>query len=84
MAFRRAPNAIVMGSTTAGADGNVSGLYLPGNLYTMFSGISILNPDDTETQRAGIVPDLEVKRTVEGIKEGKDELLIKALEQLKL
>jgi C-terminal processing protease CtpA/Prc len=84
MAFRRAPNAIVMGSTTAGADGNVSGLYLPGNLYTMFSGISILNPDGTETQRVGIVPDIEVKRTVKGIKEGKDELLIKALEQLKL
>jgi C-terminal processing protease CtpA/Prc len=84
MAFRRSPNAIVMGSTTAGADGNVSGLYLPGNLYTMFSGISILNPDDTETQRVGIVPDIEVKRTVEGIKAGKDELLIKALEQLKL
>jgi C-terminal processing protease CtpA/Prc len=84
MAFRRAPNAIVMGSTTAGADGNVSGFYLPGNIYTMFSGISILNPDGTETQRVGIVPDIEVKRTVEGIKEGKDELLIKALEQVKL
>jgi C-terminal processing protease CtpA/Prc len=80
MAFRIAPSATVIGSTTAGADGNVSGFYLPGGIYTMFSGISILYPDGRETQRIGVVPDIEVKPTLAGIKEGKDELVEKAIE----
>lgn len=80
MAFQVAPSATVIGSTTAGADGNVSGFYLPGGIYTMFSGISILYPDGRETQRIGIVPDIEVKPTVAGIKQGRDELVEKAIE----
>ena len=83
MAFRISPNATVVGSTTAGADGNVSGFYLPGGLYTMFSGISILYPDGRATQRIGIVPDIEIKRTQKGIKENRDELIEKAIELIK-
>ena len=76
MAFQTAPHVVVAGSTTAGADGNVTNLfYLPGNIGTLFSGIGILYPDGRETQRVGIVPDVEVKRTVEGIRQGRDELL---------
>ncbi|WP_185288538.1 S41 family peptidase [Chryseobacterium lactis] len=83
MAFRTAPNAKVFGSTTAGADGNVSEILLPGNISTMISGIGVYYPDGTETQRIGIVPDVEIKPTVEGIKNGKDEVLDKALEWIK-
>ena len=32
MAFRVAPSVVVIGSTTAGADGNVSQIPLPGGL----------------------------------------------------
>lgn len=80
MAFRTAPNVTVIGSTTAGADGNVSPFYLPGNLRTMITGIGVYYPDGTETQRVGIIPDIEVKPTIKGIKEGRDELLEKALD----
>ncbi|MFC2115432.1 S41 family peptidase [Bacteroidota bacterium] len=80
MALRMAPNAFVMGSTTAGADGNVSRLSLPGNISTMISGIGVYYPDGTETQRVGIVPDIEVKPTINGIRQGRDELLEKAVE----
>lgn len=80
MAFEIAPRATVIGSTTAGADGNVSGFYLPGGVYTMFSGVGVLYPDGRETQRIGIVADIEVKPSVNGIKEGRDELLEKAIE----
>ncbi|WP_278379007.1 S41 family peptidase [Chryseobacterium arthrosphaerae] len=83
MAFRTAPNSKVFGSTTAGADGNVSRILLPGNISTMISGIGIYYPDGTETQRIGIVPDVEIKPTVEGIKNGKDEVLDKALAWIK-
>ncbi|WP_234734952.1 S41 family peptidase [Tellurirhabdus bombi] len=82
MAFRAAPNVTVIGSQTAGADGNVSGFQLPGGLYTMFSGIGVYYPDGRETQRIGIVPDVEVKPTIKGIQEGRDELLEKALDLL--
>lgn len=70
MAFRAAPDAIVVGSTTAGADGNVSPIPLPGGARTMISGIGVFYPDETPTQRIGIVPDLVVRPTIEGIRSG--------------
>jgi C-terminal processing protease CtpA/Prc len=80
MALRLAPKATVLGSTTAGADGNVSRFFLPGSVMTMISGIGVYYPDGTETQRIGIVPDIKMEPTIEGIKAGKDELLEKAME----
>ncbi len=79
MALRAAPNATVIGSTTAGADGNISSILLPGGLSTAISGIGVFYPDGTPTQRVGIVPDIEMKPTVEGVRQGKDELLEKAI-----
>jgi C-terminal processing protease CtpA/Prc len=75
MAFRVAPGAIVVGSTTAGADGNVSRIPLPGNVEGMISGIGVFYPDGRPTQRIGIVPDLVVRPTVAGIRAGRDEVL---------
>jgi len=80
MAFRVAPQAIVIGSTTAGADGNVSYLDLPGRIKTVFSGIGVYYPNGKETQRIGIVPDIEVKPTIYGISDHRDELLDKAID----
>jgi hypothetical protein len=80
MAFRTAPRATVIGSTTAGADGNVSQFFLPGGISTMVSGIGVYYPDGKETQRIGIVPDVIVKPTIKGVTEGRDELLEKAIE----
>ena len=79
MAFRVHPNSTVIGSTTAGADGNVSQFYLPGGIDTMISGIGVYYPNGKETQRIGIVPDIELKPTIQGIREGRDELLEKAI-----
>ncbi len=80
MALRVAPQATVIGSTTAGADGNVSSIVLPGNINTMISGIGVYYPDGTETQRVGIVPDIEVYPTINGVRAGRDELLERAVE----
>ncbi len=80
MALRTAPRATVIGSTTAGADGNVSSLYLPGNIKTRISGIGVYYPNKTETQRVGIVPDIKIEPTIQGIKNNRDELLEKAIE----
>ena len=83
MAYRTAPKAKVFGSQTAGADGNVSQFYLPGGLVSSISGIGVYYPDGTETQRIGIVPDVVVKPTLKGIREGRDEVMEKALEYLR-
>lgn len=83
MALRTAPNAIVMGSQTAGADGNVSQVYLPGGMSSMISGLGVYYPDKKVTQGIGIVPDIEVKPTRKGIVEGKDEVLERAIQYIR-
>jgi C-terminal processing protease CtpA/Prc len=80
MAFRATKNSTIVGSQTAGADGNVSTIRLPGGLSTMISGIGVYYPDGTATQRIGIVPDIIIHPTIEGIKQGRDELLEKAIQ----
>lgn len=80
MAFKVGQNTTIVGSTTAGADGNVSRIQLPGGLSTMISGIGVYYPDRTNTQRIGIVPDVWVEPTIKGIRQGKDELMEKAIE----
>ena len=82
MAFRAARGAIVVGSTTAGADGNVSPFTLPGGLRTMISGIGVFYPDKTPTQRIGIMPNVRVAPTTAGIRAGRDEVLEEALHQV--
>lgn len=78
MAFRAGPRAAVIGSTTAAADGNVSPIPLPGGLRTMISGIGVFFPDKTPTQRVDIV----VTPTLDGIREGRDEVLEEALRHI--
>jgi C-terminal processing protease CtpA/Prc len=81
MAFRAA-GAIVVGSTTSGADGNVSSLALPGGVSSLISGIGVFYPDKTPTQRVGIVPDVVVKPTIAGMRTGRDELLEEGVRQI--
>ena len=82
MAFQSSPNVKVIGSKTAGADGDVSPIVLPGGLRTMISGIGVFYPDGKPTQRVGVRIDEVIYPTINGIKEGKDELLEKAIETL--
>jgi C-terminal processing protease CtpA/Prc len=82
MAFRAAPRTTVVGSTTAGADGNVSDIPLPGGLRTMISGIGVFYPDKKPTQRIGIVPDVVVNPTIAGIRTGRDEVLEEGIRQI--
>ena len=45
----------------------------------MFTGMRVLNRDDSTHHGIGIVPDVPVERTVEGIRAGRDELLERAV-----
>jgi len=83
MAFHAGDNTTIIGSTTAGSIGINPNIVLPGGLSTTITGIGTYYPDGRETQRIGIVPDIEVKPTINGIREGRDELLEKAIEIIK-
>ena len=77
--FAEMDNVTIVGSTTAGADGNISRIPLPGGLITNISGIGIYYPNGDDTQRVGIKIDVKVEPTIKGIKRGKDEILEEAI-----
>ncbi len=80
MMFKTAPRVTCIGSQTAGADGAVSALALPGGYKTRFSNCSVFYPNGESLVRKGLTPDIEVKPTVEGVKHHRDEVLERALE----
>lgn len=82
MMFKQHPKAKVIGSNTSGANGDVIMFKIAG-LNTRFTGLGAYYPDGRETQRIGIIPDILVKPSVDGIKKGKDEILETALEYIK-
>lgn len=82
MCLQTIDNVTVIGSQTAGADGNVTALNFIGGFSTNISGIGMFYPDGKETQRIGIVPDIFVAQTLSGIRTGRDEILEKAIEFL--
>jgi C-terminal processing protease CtpA/Prc len=80
MAFQTADNAITIGSQTSGADGNVSVFEYFGGFRTAISGKGIYYPDGTPTQRLGVKIDYIVKPTIDGLREGRDEILEMAID----
>lgn len=83
MSFRNSPNSLVIGENTIGADGDVAYFKLPGGITTVMTGLGVYNPDGSETQRVGLTPDIYIKPTIEGIREGRDELLEKSIDLIK-
>jgi C-terminal processing protease CtpA/Prc len=69
------PGTRIVGSPSAGANGDVSNFVLPGGIIVYFSGHDVRWPDGRQLQRVGIKPDLAVRPTVHGIRAGVDEVL---------
>ncbi|HMJ91666.1 MAG TPA: S41 family peptidase [Candidatus Acidoferrum sp.] len=82
MALRATPRAQIVGMKTAGADGDVSRIPLPGGFSAAISGIGIFYPDRRRTQRVGVALDVECPNTITGLREGRDETLDCALREL--
>ncbi|MEM8711191.1 MAG: S41 family peptidase, partial [Planctomycetota bacterium] len=82
MAFQSVPGAVVLGSTTAGADGNVSPIKLPGGISSLLSGLGVFYPDRSPTQRVGVRIDVPCEPTMAGIREERDELLEEAVRRI--
>jgi C-terminal processing protease CtpA/Prc len=83
MALQTHPETRIVGSESAGADGNIAWLWLPGGVGVSFTGLGVYYPDGRETQRIGIVPDIRVRPTIGGLRAGRDEMLERAIEYLR-
>lgn len=72
--------ATTVGETTAGCNGNVNTISMPCGYYAWFTGMKVLKHDGSQLYLKGFEPDYPVKRTMQAIREGRDEFLEKALE----
>lgn len=80
--FEAATDVTFIGSPTAGANGDVTQMVLPGGLGLSFSGHDVRHADGRQLQRIGLVPHIVVAPTIAGLVAGKDEVLQAALDFL--
>jgi C-terminal processing protease CtpA/Prc len=80
--FAAATDVAFVGTPTAGTNGDVTSLVLPGNLVVAFTGHDVRHPDGRQLQRVGIQPTIEVAPTIQGVAAGRDEVLEAALKYL--
>jgi C-terminal processing protease CtpA/Prc len=76
-------HAKFIGSPTQGANGDGTQTVLPGGIVVFFSGNDVRHADGRQLQRVGIQPDVRVEPTIQGIREGLDEVLERAISYLK-
>ncbi|MCY1020433.1 S41 family peptidase [Pyxidicoccus sp. MSG2] len=72
----------VVGQRSAGTNGNVTMLQLPGAFRFISTGAEVLFPDRSTFHGVGIVPDVEVAPTAEDLATGRDAELLAAIELL--
>ena len=75
--------AEIVGSTTAGTNGNVNPTRIPGDYTLTWTGMKVLKHDGSQHHGVGIRPTIPVARTRAGVAAGRDEVLergVKAVE----
>ncbi|MBE9915947.1 hypothetical protein G8C92_18180 [Paenibacillus donghaensis] len=70
----------IVGETTAGVNGNVNNMNLPGGIDVRWTGMRVLKHDGSQHHLVGIKPTVPVKRTIEEVREGRDVYMEKAIE----
>ncbi len=73
----------IVGQATAGTNGNVNPVGLPGGFRVMWTGMKVIKHDGSQHHLIGILPTVPVERTVKALVEGRDEYIEKALEIIK-
>ncbi|MCP4258895.1 MAG: peptidase S41 [Planctomycetes bacterium] len=75
--------AEIVGQSTAGTNGNVNPFELPGGFRIVWTAMKVVKHDGSQHHLIGIQPTVPVQRTIQGVIEGRDEYLEKALEIIK-
>ncbi|HJM65075.1 MAG TPA: S41 family peptidase [Roseibacillus sp.] len=73
----------IVGQSTAGANGNINPFKLIGGYGISWTGMKVLKHDGSQHHLIGIRPTVEVRRTIKGVREGRDQYIEKALEIIK-
>jgi C-terminal processing protease CtpA/Prc len=68
--------ATIVGQPTA----NINPFDLLGNYSISWTGMKVFKHDGSQHHTIGVLPDIYVQKTIEGVKSGKDEFLDKAIE----
>jgi C-terminal processing protease CtpA/Prc len=82
MVARRYGIATIVGSATAGANGAVTPVFLPGGFAMLFTGMRVTHADGSRLHMVGVTPDIHASPTAVGIAEGRDEVLEAGLQVL--
>lgn len=80
--FESATDVTFIGTPTAGANGDITFMVLPGNVQVSFSGHDVRHADGRQLQRVGIQPTIRVAPTIRGLIEKRDEVLERAVKFL--
>jgi C-terminal processing protease CtpA/Prc len=75
--------ATIVGQPSAGTNGNINPFTINSYCSISWTGMKVVKHDGSQHHGIGILPDVEVYKTIEGVKAGKDEFLDKALEMIK-
>ena len=75
--------ADIVGEPSAGANGNITFFDLPGGYQVSWTGMRVTNLDGSRHYLIGIRPTIPAHRTIAGIRDGRDELLDRALALVK-
>jgi hypothetical protein len=68
--------ATIVGSTTAGTNGNIATFSLPGGFSIVFTGMRVTGHDGQSVHHlVGVKPDIPITPTIAGLRAGKDEVL---------
>jgi len=80
--LKSANDTVFIGSPSAGTNGTVTDVRIPGNISVSFTGEEIRWPDGSQLQRVGLQPEILVEPTIVGIRNGRDEVLEAAIAYL--
>ena len=75
--------ATIIGQPTAGTNGNVNAFVLPGGFTIRWTGMKVVKHDGSQLHAIGFLPDIYVNKTIDGVKAGRDEIFVRALDLVK-
>lgn len=73
----------LVGTTTAGANGDIVRFDTLAGFYVVYSGMRVTRHDGSPFHHGGVRPEVEVHRTIAGLRAGRDEVLEAGLRVLR-
>jgi C-terminal processing protease CtpA/Prc len=79
--FHAAGRTRFVGTPTDGANGDVTSMSAPGNVWLNFSGEGVWWPDGRQLQRLGVIPDVRAEPSARDVATGNDVVLQRGLDE---